>query len=179
MISDTPATIHGLHHMAWRCSDSERTRAFYEDLLGLPLVDAIRIAQSKTGRATQVLHTFFSLGDGACLAFFEAPDQPFDIKRQQDFDLHVALRVDAEALEPMKARALAHGVEVRGISDHGFIRSIYLRDPDGYVVELTAPVSNVASAPIRLKRQLLADWQKAKSSAPGSTWKEGTRNPLG
>jgi len=32
-----PPPIHGLHHFAWRCRDSEETRRFYEDLLGLPL----------------------------------------------------------------------------------------------------------------------------------------------
>ena len=32
----------------------------------------------------------------------------------------------------------AAGLEVRGVSDHGFIRSIYFRDPNGYVIELTA-----------------------------------------
>ena len=30
------------------------------------------------------------------------------------------------------------GIETRGISDHGFIDSIYFRDPNGYVIELTA-----------------------------------------
>ena len=29
-------------------------------------------------------------------------------------------------------------MECRGISDHGFIDSIYFRDPNGYVIELTA-----------------------------------------
>ncbi len=28
--------IRRLHHFAWRCRDAEETRAFYEDLLGLP-----------------------------------------------------------------------------------------------------------------------------------------------
>ena len=32
----------------------------------------------------------------------------------------------------------AAGIETRGISDHHFIDSIYFRDPNGYVVELTA-----------------------------------------
>jgi hypothetical protein len=27
------------------------------------------------------------------------------------------------------------------ISDHGFVHSIYFRDPNGYVVELAAPVA--------------------------------------
>ena len=30
------------------------------------------------------------------------------------------------------------GMDVRGVSDHGFVESIYFRDPNGYVVELTA-----------------------------------------
>jgi catechol-2,3-dioxygenase len=46
--------------------------------------------------------------------------------------------VERDVLEPMMARAREAGIEVRGISDHGFIHSIYFRDPDGYVVELTA-----------------------------------------
>ena len=35
-------TIHvkGLHHNAYRCSDSEQTRQFYEDFLGLKLANA-------------------------------------------------------------------------------------------------------------------------------------------
>lgn len=35
--------IKGLHHNAYRCPDSAQTRAFYEDFLGLPLVDAFEI----------------------------------------------------------------------------------------------------------------------------------------
>ena len=34
--------IKGLHHNAYRCRDSEETRRFYEDFLGLPLVNASR-----------------------------------------------------------------------------------------------------------------------------------------
>jgi len=33
--------IRGLHHYAYRCRDCEETRAFYEDLLGLPLVQTM------------------------------------------------------------------------------------------------------------------------------------------
>ena len=35
--------IKGLHHNAWRCRDSEATRQFYEDFLGLPLASALAI----------------------------------------------------------------------------------------------------------------------------------------
>ena len=130
--------IKRLHHSAYRCRDSEATRRFYEDLLGLPLSATLEIAETKTGRSTRALHAFYAMADGSFLAFFEAPGEPFEFKEQRDYDLHVALEVDLEALEPMRERARAAGVEVRGVADHDFVRSIYLRDPDGYVVELAA-----------------------------------------
>lgn len=160
--------IKGLHHNAYRCRDSEETRKFYEDFLGLPLVHTLLIEQTKTGRETGVLHTFFQLDDGSCLAFFEAPDMPFDFKDQHDFDLHIALEVEPDHLERMFARGKAEGREVRGISDHHFIRSIYFRDPNGYVIELAAKVLGQESALDPTKngaRAKLADWQARKPSA--------------
>ena len=130
--------IHGLHHNAYRCRDSEQTRRFYEGFLGLPLAGTLEIGQTQTGRDTATLHTFYALGDGSFLAFFEAPDMPFEFKDQHDFDLHIALEVDPPTLEAMLAKGRAAGIETRGVSDHGFIRSIYFRDPNGYVIELAA-----------------------------------------
>jgi catechol 2,3-dioxygenase-like lactoylglutathione lyase family enzyme len=127
-----------LHHGAFRCRDSEATRRFYEDFLGLPLAGALPIRQTRTGRATDTLHTFYRLGDGSFIAFFEAPDLPFEFRQQHDFDLHLALEVDGETLRTMMARGRADGIEVRGPSDHGFIESVYFRDPNGYVIELCA-----------------------------------------
>ena len=43
-----------------------------------------------------------------------------------------------EHLQEMFEKGKAAGIETRGISDHGFIDSIYFRDPNGYVVELAA-----------------------------------------
>ncbi|HEX7384060.1 MAG TPA: VOC family protein [Burkholderiaceae bacterium] len=157
--------IRGLHHNAYRCRDSEETRRFYEDFLGLPLAGTLAIGETKTGRATQALHTFYRLGDGSYLAFFEVPDMPFEFKPQHDYDLHIALEVERDVLEPMMAKGRAAGIEVRGISDHRFIDSIYFRDPNGYVIELTAkrtehdaamdPATNGARAE-------LDRWQAAK-----------------
>ena len=69
--------IKGLHHNAYRCRDSEETRRFYEDFLGLRLVNALDLSETKTGRPTHTLHTFYQLDDGSCLAFFETDDFPF------------------------------------------------------------------------------------------------------
>ena len=159
--------IKGLHHNAYRCRDSEETRRFYEEFLGLPLVHTLNIEETKTGRDTSVLHTFYQLDDGSCLAFFEAPDRPFEFKDQHDFDLHIALEVSADALETMLAKGKAEGREVRGVSDHRFIRSIYFRDPNGYVIELAAKVPGRESDMDPTKnhaRDILRRWQAAKSA---------------
>ena len=64
-----------LHHNAYRCRDSGETRKFYEDFLGLRLAGTLEIKESKSGRRTDTLHTFYELGDGSYLAFFEAQNQ--------------------------------------------------------------------------------------------------------
>ncbi len=138
--------IRKLHHSAYRCRDSEQTRRFYEEFLGLRLAGALEINETKSGRKTDTLHTFYELDDGSYLAFFEAPDMAFEFKRQHDYDLHIALEVEEPALEQMLAKGKEKGIETRGISEHGFIRSIYFRDPNGYVVELTARTSDHAHA---------------------------------
>jgi len=157
--------ISKLHHNAYRCRDSEQTRAFYEDFLGLPLAGTLEIKETKSGRPTNTLHTFYRLDDGSFLAFFEAPDMPFEFKVQHDYDLHIALEVAPPVLRQMLARGHAVGVETRGVSDHGFIDSIYFRDPNGYVIELTAkkPGHDEAMDPAKNgARARLDRWQAGK-----------------
>jgi catechol 2,3-dioxygenase-like lactoylglutathione lyase family enzyme len=160
--------IRKLHHSAYRCRDSEETRRFYEDFLGLRLAGSLQISETKTGRNTSVLHTFYELDDGAYIAFFEDPETPFDFKPQRDYDLHLALEVDPAVLQPMIDKGRAAGIETRGISDHHFIHSIYFRDPNGYVVELAAKMPNHAQVmdPARNEARAILDrWQAGKGAA--------------
>ena len=159
--------LKGLHHNAYRCRDAEQTRQFYEDFLGLPLAHAFEINTTKSGRKTKVLHSFYQMDDGSFLAFFDAPDQPFEFKEQHDFDLHIALEVSPEDLHKMFEKGKAAGIETRGIADHGFIDSIYFRDPNGYVIELTAkrPDHDQYMREAASKaHQALAEWQRNKNS---------------
>ena len=161
--------IKGLHHNAYRCRDSEETRAFYEDFLGLTLESTLEIVESKTGRQTSALHTFYRLDDGSFLAFFEVPNQSFEFKDQHDYDLHIALEVDTDVLHAMFEKGKAAGIETRGIADHKFIDSIYFRDPNGYVIELTAKRANHDEAmnpATNGARAKLDAWQAEKEKAP-------------
>jgi catechol 2,3-dioxygenase-like lactoylglutathione lyase family enzyme len=157
--------IKGLHHNAYRCADSEATRAFYEDFLGLPLAASLEIGETKTGRETKALHTFYRLDDGSFLAFFEVPGAPFEFKDQHDYDLHIALEVSHDDMMKMFEKGKAAGLETRGVSDHHFIDSIYFRDPNGYVIELTAKRDNhdeVVDPSQNHAREILDRWQASK-----------------
>ena len=161
--------IRSLHHMAFRCRNSEETRAFYEDVVGLKLIGAHELGETKTGRTVRALHTFFGMDDGSAVAFFEVPGSPFEFKTQHDFDLHIALETDEAHMARVMETARAHGLELRGPSDHGFIRSIYLRDPNGYIVELTVKAANYANLvrdEAARARATLARWTRETAEAP-------------
>ena len=139
MTAATP--IKGLHHFAWRCRDAEETRAFYEDLLGLPLAHVVKAdTVPSTGEFCPYVHIFFEMGDGSCIAFFDLGD---DVAADPSPNTpawvnHIALEVPSgDALEAAKARLEAAGVEVLGVTDHGFVNSIYFFDPNGLRLELT------------------------------------------
>lgn len=164
--TDVHTGIKGLHHTAYRCRDSEQTREFYEDFLGLPLAATLELGETKSGRKCDYLHTFYEMDDGSFLAFFEAPEMPYEFKEWHDFDLHIALEVDREHMMAMKAKAEKLGMDVRGVSDHRFIHSIYFRDPNGYVVELTCKTESHDDATDNTKnhaREKLDAWQAAKA----------------
>ena len=66
----------------------------------------------------------------------------------------------------MLAKGKAEGREVRGIANHGFIDSIYFRDPNGYVIELTAKKAghDAAMNTEREAHAMLKSWQEGKRS---------------
>ena len=141
-----PVPIHGLHHFAHRCRDAEETRHFYEDILGLPLFHIIQSDYvPSTGEYCPYTHIFFRMTDGSCIAFFDLGD---DVASEPSPNTpswvnHVAFRVDSiEALEQVKGRLQANGIEVVGVTDHHIFESIYFFDPNGIRIELTAQLAS-------------------------------------
>ena len=151
-----------LHHSAYRCKDSEETRKFYEEFLELKLVKVLEIKNTKTDRKTNVLHTFYQLKDGSCIAFFEEPETEFNFKKQRDFDLHIAFEVSDSDLQRMFEKGKNSEIETRGIIDHGFIKSLYFRDPNGYVIELTYPTEKLNNKSYETNMKILKEWQDQK-----------------
>ncbi|MEZ5658483.1 MAG: VOC family protein [Burkholderiaceae bacterium] len=162
--------IKRLHHFAWRCRDAEQTRAFYEDLLGLPLAHVIRAETvPSTGEHCPYVHLFFALGDGSCIAFFDLGDDEAALPSPNTpgWVNHFAMKVGSLAsLERAKARLQAAGVDVIGITDHGFVRSIYFFDPNGLRLELSADVheNGFDVADHARARQALDAWSAEKAA---------------
>jgi catechol-2,3-dioxygenase len=103
------------------------------------------------------------MADGSCIAFFEDPGQPFDFKNQNDFDLHIALEVSHAHLLTMFKRGTSEAIDTRGISDHGAYDSIYFRDPNGYVIELTANKGQTQVQAGNSARQRLQTWREKQN----------------
>lgn len=133
----------GFHHVAFACRDLDATHRFYTEVLELPLVHT---ELTKFGEGW-FRHVFYDLGQGAALAFFDlhGVGEPTPIKTAVSTDLglplwvnHVALRVDPETQMRLKGKVVAAGLRVVMDYDHGWCRSVYVRDPNGILVELCA-----------------------------------------
>ncbi|WGS51746.1 VOC family protein [Paraburkholderia sp. D15] len=168
--------VKGLHHVAYRCRDAEDTRRFYEDILGLPLVHLIRLdTVPSTGERCPYVHVFFELGDGSCVAFFDLGDGEASTPSANTppWVQHLALEVaDLAALDTAKQRLVEARIDVTGPTDHGFVKSIYFRDPNGVRLELTAKTipSLDHDAPADAHRAL-QEWTREKQLRAGHTAK--------
>ena len=133
--------IRGVHHGAFRCRDAEQTRWFYEDVLGLTLEGGVVIENVPgTDRRDPYMHLFFRMENGEYIAFFDAPGSAKEdsFEPRHGFDVHWAFEVGSDAdMAAMQARLKEHGIPAHGPIDHGFVRSIYMYDPNGLQIEIT------------------------------------------
>ena len=166
--------VRGLHHFAYRCRDAEETRRFYEDILGLPLAHIIQEDHvPSTGEYCPYVHIFFEMGDGSFIAFFDLGD---DLASEPSPNTpswvnHLALNVaSVEDLVQAKQGLEEAGVEVVGVTDHGFINSIYFFDPNGIRLELTVQVKQTRRDPAALAgtRNRLDTWTARKQALRAS-----------
>lgn len=136
--------LTGLHHLTLICRDLERTTAFYRDLLGLALVSATSNDDDPDSR-----HYWFGDASGApgtLVSFLEYPTMPPGAVGTGSTH-HFAFMVEsAEELDAWREYLRAHGVESTDVFERGTFRSIYLRDPDGHIVEVATRGPGFASA---------------------------------
>lgn len=126
--------ITGLHHITLISSDLERTVGFYRDLLGMRLVK-----QGTNEDDPGARHFHFGDGEGAAgtiVSCFEYPRMPAG-RAGAGSTHHFALAVESEdELNGWHAYLTSRGVPCSEVLHRTYFRSLYLRDPDGHVVEI-------------------------------------------
>jgi catechol 2,3-dioxygenase-like lactoylglutathione lyase family enzyme len=128
--------LRGLHHVTAICADLERTIAFYRDVLGMAIVQDAPSDDDPDAR-----HVWFSSGDGTFVSFMEYPGMPDGVVGIGSTH-HFALRVESqEEQEAWRDYLREHGVDCTEIFERGGFSSIYVRDPDGHVVEIATPAT--------------------------------------
>ena len=138
--------VQRLHHTAYVTKDQEAKRAFYEDILGFPLLATWSEADELFGAVRVYCHTFFGLADGSALAFFqfadEADQELFDPVLAPSPFRHIAMKVDADGQAAMEARLTAANWKPQQtyVLEHGYCRSLYTEDPNGMLLEFTLDV---------------------------------------
>jgi catechol 2,3-dioxygenase-like lactoylglutathione lyase family enzyme len=164
-----PAIATALNHVAYPTTHTAATVRFYTEVLGFRLVDAIRgTTDPDSGKPRPFLHTFFAMGSGEIIAFFEVEglEVPAD-ERVPRWVRHLALSVDSPAtLAAWKARLETHGLSVIGPIDHeGTWASIYFVDPNGVTLELTHQSRALDDEDARRAAEVVARWAAEHSRA--------------
>ena len=126
--------LRGLHHVTVICSDVERAAAFYGDLLGMRLLR--RTVNEDDRRARHLLFGDAEGRAGTLVTCLEYPElEPGTVGRGSTH--HFALAVESEAeLEAWRDYLRGRGIPCTDVLERAHFKSIYLRDPDGHILEL-------------------------------------------
>ncbi|MNL45884.1 Glyoxalase/Bleomycin resistance protein/Dioxygenase superfamily protein [compost metagenome] len=123
-----------------------------------------------TGANDPFCHLFFEFGDGSYIAFFDIKDGR-GAKVTEDMPSwlhHFAMEVNTvDEILTIKQHLEGAGVEVVGVTDHGFIQSIYFFDPNGLRLEVTTRVKpkDFMDAAKQKARGQLDEWIKQKRAS--------------
>jgi len=133
----------GFSHIGLSTLDLDKTREFYEGVLGFK---PVRCDTIKVKEGGQIRHIFFDTGRDQLLAFMEARGVP-GVPKEYDAGInrglgvpsafyHFAFEVGSEpGLVQKRAELLGKGVKVSEVVDHDWAKSIYFKDPNGMQLE--------------------------------------------
>jgi catechol 2,3-dioxygenase-like lactoylglutathione lyase family enzyme len=126
--------LRGIHHITLICANLDRSAAFYRDTLGLRLVK-----QTLNHDDANARHFYFGDGlgtPGTVITCMEYPQMEEGAVGRGSTH-HFAFWVEtAEELDGWRAYLESRGVGCTQALDRTYFRSIYLRDPDGHIVEI-------------------------------------------
>ena len=152
-------TLKGFSHIGLSTLDLDKTKDFYENILGFK---AVRCDTIKVKEGGQIRHIFFDTGRDQLMAFMEARDVPgipavYDAGINQGLGVpsafyHFAFEAGSQAaLEEKRNELLAKGVDVTEVVDHDWAKSIYFKDPNGLQLEYCCFTRNLNADDARMQ----------------------------
>jgi catechol 2,3-dioxygenase-like lactoylglutathione lyase family enzyme len=124
----------GVHHITFVGSNREAIIAFYQEVLGMPLV-----LDQPNLDVPEEEHLYFDSGDGRLITFFVRPTRKNDPTPNPEGigNLHhLAFTVSRAVYTQVARRLEERGIWNTGPIDRGFMDSIYFRDPNGQLLEM-------------------------------------------
>jgi len=133
----------GFSHIGLSTLDLDKTREFYEGVLGFK---PVRCDTIKVKEGGQIRHIFFDTGRDQLIAFMEARGVP-GVPKEYDAGINRGLGVPSAfyhfafetgslpGLEQKRAELIGKGVKVSEVVDHDWAKSIYFKDPNGLQLE--------------------------------------------
>ena len=125
---DAPVTVTAFDHLVLRCADVERTLAWYVDVLGL---QPMRVKEWRVG---EVPFPSVRVDAGTIIDLVSGTDGA----HHGDSVDHFCLVIDELDLDVLASSGLFDVVEgpATRYGARGNGRSLYVRDPDGMIIEL-------------------------------------------
>ena len=123
--------LSGLHHIAIICSDYERSKKFYTDVLGF------QVQQEAYRQERDSWKLDLALNGTYLIELFSFPHPPARVSRPEATGLrHIAFRVDdiEEAVQELEQKGVT--TEPVRVDEYTGRRFTFFSDPDGLPVEL-------------------------------------------
>jgi glyoxylase I family protein len=119
------------HHVAIICSDYERSRRFYTEVLGLEVLSEVYRAERRSYKLD------LRLPDGTQIELFSFPDPPKRLSYPEACGLrHLAFEVADVGAAAAELESLGVKVEPVRVDEQTGRRFTFFADPDGLPLEL-------------------------------------------
>lgn len=171
----------GIHHLALCTDDMKATVELYSDVLGFPLVHAMKappgVGTGPTNRGNppyeEVRHYFFDMGNDSLLAFFEIPKgaEPRGNRNAIGAMQHCAFVVTRQRFEDIQARLKKRGIQYIGpLPQLPGLLGIYFLDPNGIRMEFACqPADGESPAVVDCVAQTREEAAAELSTLPGAS----------
>jgi len=156
---DSPVRTTGTDHITVWGSNAADTVEFYRDLLGMSLV----LRQPNLDDPSQT-HLFFDTGDGTILTVFVSDSRESESRPQRTGTggvHHLCFGIDPDRFREVRA-ALDDAGRSYNVFDRGIFFSLYTRDHNGLIIELTAEKFDF---PDERRGEVLAATQRVRKEA--------------